>query len=104
MKMSYLINVMKKTNKNSKFAFTKNNYILLGIGVLFILIGFFLMTGGGSEDSTIHNQEEMFGFRRTVLSPIFIIGGFIFNVFAILYSPKDESQDSPPKEIKENRG
>ena len=81
---------MKETNKNSKFAFTKNNYILLGVGVLFIIIGVFLMQGGGSEDPTIHNEEEMFGFRRITLAPICIIGGFIINVFAILYSPKGE--------------
>ena len=81
---------MKKTNKDSKFAFTKNNYIILGVGVLFIIIGLFLMQGGGSEDTTIHNEEEMFGFQRTVLAPICIIGGFIINIFAILYSPKGE--------------
>ena len=81
---------MKETNKNSKFAFTKNNYILLGVGVLFIIIGFFLLQGGGSEDPTIHNEEEMFGFRRITLAPICIIGGFIINIFAILYSPKGE--------------
>ena len=81
---------MKETNKNSKFAFTKNNYIILGVGVLFIIIGLFLMMGGGSEDSTIHNVEEMFGFRRLTLAPICIIGGFIINIFAILYSPKGE--------------
>jgi len=81
---------MKETNENSKFAFTKNNYILLGVGVLFIIIGFFLMQGGGSEDPTIHNEEEMFGFRRITLAPICIIGGFIINIFAILYSPKGE--------------
>ena len=81
---------MKETNKNSKFAFTKQNYIILGVGLLFIIIGFFLMQGGGSEDSTIHNEEEMFGFRRITLAPICIIGGFIINIFAILYSPKGE--------------
>ena len=75
---------------NKKFAFTKNNYILLGIGVLLIIIGLFLMRGGGSEEPNIHNVDEMFGFRRTVLAPIVIIGGFILNVFAILYSPKGE--------------
>ena len=81
---------MKETNKNSKFAFTKKNYIILGVGVLFIIIGVFLMQGGGSEDPTIHNEEEMFGFRRITLAPICIIGGFIINIFAILYSPKGE--------------
>lgn len=75
---------------NKKFAFTKNNYILLGIGVLLIIIGLFLMQGGGSEEPNIHNVDEMFGFRRTVLAPIVIIGCFILNVFAILYSPKGE--------------
>ncbi|MBT5698570.1 MAG: DUF3098 domain-containing protein [Flavobacteriales bacterium] len=80
---------MKETNKNSKFAFTKNNYILLGVGVLFIIIGFFLMQGGGSEDPNNFN-EDIFGFRRITLAPICIIGGFIINIFAILYSPKGE--------------
>ena len=80
---------MKETNKNSKFAFTKNNYILLGVGVLFIIIGLFLMQGGGSDDLTTTNPE-LLGFRRITLAPILIISGFIINIFAILYSPKGE--------------
>ena len=81
---------MKETNKNSKFAFTKQNYIMLGVGVLFIIIGFFLMQGGGSEDPNNFHEEEIFGFRRITLSVIFCISGFIINIFAILYSPKGE--------------
>ena len=80
---------MKKTNKDSQFAFTKNNYIILGVGVLFIIIGLFLMQGGGSDDPTVTNPE-LLGFRRITLAPICIIGGFIINIFAILYSPKGE--------------
>ena len=80
---------MKKTNKDSQFAFTKNNYILLGVGVLFIIIGLFLMQGGGSDDPTVTNPE-LLGFRRITLSVIFCISGFIINIFAILYSPKGE--------------
>ena len=80
---------MKKTNKDSQFAFTKNNYIILGVGVLFIIIGLFLMQGGGSDDPTVTNPE-LLGFRRITLSPILIIGGFIINIFGILYSPKGE--------------
>ena len=37
---------MKESNDNSKFSFTKNNYILLGVGVLFVIIGLFLMQEG----------------------------------------------------------
>jgi len=81
---------MKKTNKNSKFAFTKKNYIILGVGVLFIIIGYLLMMGGGSDNPNFFNEEEMMGFRRRTLSVIFCISGFIINIFAILYSPKGE--------------
>ena len=78
---------MKKSNNNSKFAFSKNNYILLGIGVLFICAGILLMQGGGSEDPSNFN-EGIFSFQRITLAPILIVSGFIINVFAILYSPK----------------
>jgi len=81
---------MKETNKNSKFAFTKKNYIILGVGVLFIIIGYLLMMGGGSDNPNFFNEEEMMGFRRRTLSVIFCISGFIINIFAILYSPKGE--------------
>ena len=77
---------------NPKFAFTKLNYILLSIGFIIILIGLFIMKGGGTEDMNIHNQEEMFGFQRITLSPILIIIGFIINIFAILYSSKEEKR------------
>ncbi|MBT6807908.1 MAG: DUF3098 domain-containing protein [Flavobacteriales bacterium] len=75
---------------NKKFAFTKNNYILLGIGVLLIIIGLFLMQGGGSDNPLDDTSQEIFSFRRITLSVIFCISGFILNVFAILYSPKGE--------------
>lgn len=87
MKTNFIIKTMKESNNNSKFAFTKNNYILLGVGVIFIIIGLFLMQGGGSEEPSNFN-EELFSFQRITLAPIIIITGFIINVFAILYSPK----------------
>jgi len=80
---------MKETENNSQFAFTKNNYILLGIGVLFIIIGLFLMQGGVSEDPEVYNAE-MFNFQRITLAPILIVTGFIINIFAILRSPKEK--------------
>ena len=77
-------------NNNKKFAFTKKNYILLAVGVLFIITGLFLMQGGGSDDPNFFPKENegMMGFRRRTLSPIIILSGFIINIFAILYSPK----------------
>ena len=56
---------MKESNNNSKFAFTKNNYILLGVGVIFIIIGLFLMQGG-SEDPSNFN-EGILSFKLHLL-------------------------------------
>jgi len=80
----------KKVEDNSRpgFAFGKENYILLLIGVVFIALGFILMTGGGSKDPNVFN-EEMFDFRRITLSPILILIGFGIEIVAIMKKPKD---------------
>ena len=71
-------------NKNLQFAFTKKNYILLGVGVIFIIAGIFAMAGG-----EMHDESNM-SSRRIILAPILIIIGFVINIFAILYSPKEK--------------
>jgi hypothetical protein len=80
----------KKTEDNSHpiFAFGKENYILMLVGVGLILLGFILMTGGGSKDPNVFN-EEMFDFRRLTLSPILILVGFGIEIYAIMKRPKD---------------
>ena len=65
MKTNFIIKTMKESNNKSKFAFTEKNYILLGIGILFIIFGLFLM-GGGSENPSNFNQE-IFSFQRITL-------------------------------------
>jgi hypothetical protein len=81
---------IKKTEEIVRpiFAFGKENYILMLIGVGLIILGFILMTGGGSKDPNVFN-EEMFDFRRLTLSPILILIGFGFGIVAIMKKPKD---------------
>jgi len=80
----------KKSIDNSRpvFAFGKENYILLIAGVVIILLGFILMTGGSSKDPNVFN-EEMFNFRRLTLAPILILAGFAIEIVAIMKRPKD---------------
>jgi hypothetical protein len=73
--------------KEQKFLFQRENYILFGIGLAFIILGFILMTGGGSDNPQIYN-EELFNSRRIILSPLLIVVGFVIEVFAILRRPK----------------
>jgi hypothetical protein len=75
-------------NKTSDLAFGKENYILLLVGLAFIVTGFILMTGGGSEDPNVFS-EEIFSFRRITLAPIVVITGFVIEIFAIMKKPKD---------------
>lgn len=73
-------------SKNT-FLFDKTNYILFAIGLAFIALGFALMSGGGSEDPTVFN-EELFNAQRITWAPLFIVIGFVVEVFAILRRPK----------------
>ena len=77
-----------KTTNTGEFAFGKENYRLMLIGLGFILIGFILMIGGGSEDPT-QFSPEIFSFRRLTLAPILILIGYVIEIFAIMKKPKD---------------
>ena len=66
-----------------KLLFGKRNYKFMLIGILFIAVGFILMSGGSSDDPNIFN-EEIYSFRRIRLAPILVITGFIIEVYAIL--------------------
>ena len=73
----------EQADSENKMALGKKNLIMMAIGVIIIVIGFVLMAGGGSDDPTVFNYE-MFSFRRITLAPILVIGGFVFEVFAIM--------------------
>jgi hypothetical protein len=76
------------TAKIGEFAFGKENYRLMLIGLFFIALGFLLMIGGGSDDPKVFNYE-LFSFRRITLSPILILAGYVIEIFAIMKKPKD---------------
>lgn len=59
------------------------NYVLLLVGLAIILLGFVLMAGGGSDSPDEFNYA-MFSWRRITLAPILVIGGFIFEIVAIM--------------------
>ena len=78
-----------KEKINLDFAFTKQNYILLLVGIALICVGLLLMIGGGSDDSTVFS-DKIFDSQRLTLAPILIAAGFIVEIFAIMHKPKGE--------------
>ncbi len=62
---------------------------LMIVGLLVMVAGFFLLSGGGSKDPQVFNYA-MFDFRRLVLAPIVIIAGIVIEVIAIMRRPAKE--------------
>ena len=82
---------MKNKNENQPaFLFDKQNYLLMIVGVMFIIAGFLLMAGGASEDPHVFDEGEVYSFRRITLAPIVVIIGFIIEIVAIMRKPKDK--------------
>ena len=56
------------------------------IGIAFIALGFILMSGGGSNDPNVFN-EDIYNFRRIRLAPTLVLIGLGIEVYAILLNP-----------------
>ena len=66
-----------------KMAITPKGLKLMLAGVLVMIAGYILMTGGGPKDPQVFN-EAMFNFRRMVAAPVVIVAGIVVVVVAIL--------------------
>ena len=77
----------EKKESNKKLLFTKKNYLISCIGLIFILFGFIIMSGGESNDPNIFN-EEIYNFRRIRVAPLLVLIGLGIQVYAILISDK----------------
>jgi hypothetical protein len=75
------------TKPEHKFLFDTRNYILFAVGALLIILGFFMMGGGGSKDPNVFNPE-IFSSGRITIAPILVLAGFVINVLAIMLKPK----------------
>lgn len=64
-------------------ATTPKNLRMMIAGVLVMIAGFILMTGGGSKDPQVFNYA-MFDFRRLVAAPLVIIAGIVVEVVSIM--------------------
>jgi Protein of unknown function (DUF3098) len=83
-------NSMKnKEEQKQEFLFDKINYKILLIGIAVLILGFVLMSGGGSDDPNVFN-EDIFNFRRIRIAPTTVLIGFGITVYAILKNYKKQ--------------
>ena len=87
---------VKKETENKKagysFVFGTLNYIIMGIGLVLLLVGYILLSGGGSDDPSVFNPA-MFDSRRLVVAPITITLGLVLQIVAIMVNPGSKKSE-----------
>ncbi|MBS1496209.1 MAG: DUF3098 domain-containing protein [Bacteroidetes bacterium] len=84
----------KKTKKEAATTntlFDKENFKWMLVGIVVIVIGYFLMSGGNSDNPNVFNGKEIYSFRRITLAPFLIVLGFVIEIFAIMKKSKKTS-------------
>ena len=71
-----------------KMPITRKGLFMMLVGLALMVLGYILMTGGGSSDPQVFNYA-MFDFRRLVLAPVSIVAGIIVIIVAIIRKPKE---------------
>ncbi|KAF2512170.1 DUF3098 domain-containing protein [Flavobacterium zhairuonense] len=80
-------NIKEEKQDNHEFLFDSINYKILLIGIAVIALGFILMSGGGSTDPNVFN-EDIFSFRRIRLAPTTVLIGFGITIYSIFKKSK----------------
>ena len=70
--------------EKSKMVLGKKNYVFIIIGCLVVILGFILMSGGGSENPNVFKEEELFSFRRITLAPFMVMLGYGVVLYGIM--------------------
>ncbi len=78
--------------------------MFLAIGVALVFIGFLLMIGGGDNDPSKFNGEELFSFRRITLAPLVVLLGYATVIVAILKRPPESVSEEVTKAEEEDNG
>ncbi len=81
----------KKIKKSTQFvknlSLTKTNYLIFGLGLLVIIVGYFVMASG-----------DTYSFRSLSVAPVILLLGYLIIIpISILYR-KDESKDQNKSE------
>ena len=54
-----------------------------------MILGFILMSGGGTGDPEVFDAKEIFSARRITVAPIVCLIGYIFVIYAIMRKPQE---------------
>ncbi len=75
-----LVKPVATDNQPVKFIYDKSNYTLLGISVLIVAIGFFIMAG----------TTDIYSNAKIVVAPLVVLAGFGLGFYALLKKPESQ--------------
>lgn len=72
------------------YMFGRTNYIIMGVGILMLIVGYYLMSGAGNDPNhlDVFDAAAKYSFTRITLAPIIVVAGLVVELFAIMYKPK----------------
>jgi hypothetical protein len=62
--------------------------MLMAVGLVVIIIGYFLMSGGKSADPNVFNADEIYSPIRITVAPLLVLLGLAIEGYAIMRKPK----------------
>lgn len=69
--------------------FGKENFVVFGIGLGIVVLGFILMAGGKMPDVNTFDDNIIYSFRRITLAPAVVLAGLGVIVYGIFRNKKD---------------
>ena len=73
----------KQNNDKRPMPFVAKNYALMGAGLLVVVVGFILMSGG--DDHTVTEFDwSIYSTRRITIAPIMVLMGFVIVALGIM--------------------
>ena len=63
----------------------------MGIGVVVVALGMFIMSGGKTPDPNQFDYKLVYSTSRITVAPILILAGLMIEIYAIFKRPKAHS-------------
>ena len=82
----------KQDGQKRPMPFCAKNYALMGAGLLVVVVGFILMSGGGDPTVT-EFDESIYSVRRITIAPIMVLLGFVTVALGIILRFKRNNEE-----------
>ena len=74
--------------KTTPSIFNKENYKWMLLGVVVMLLGMVLLSGGKNTDPNVFDKSKVYSTTRITIAPLLILAGLVIEMFAIFRKPK----------------